>query len=211
MISFNLPHLKLKELFQRMLPRRTSLQLAPLPSLGLLFVSLIDLYRKKPIRVLIKSLSNYGAHRLFSSGRQAIYSISASLQKSFGSSSIIWVPDYYCNETLLPLYSSGVKIKYYPVLSDSLPNINYLKKADLRRGDLLIIVNYFGVIHSWKEITELASCRNFYLLEDCAHCHFTSDPTTFVGDFVLFSFHKTYPIPDGACILINSQDRKSVV
>lgn len=209
MINFA-PELKVNLFLKNIFRLRRPVYLAPMPSWGLLLSSLFAFCVRRPLRNILKSLSEYGSYVLFSHGRQALYFIAVSLHKRSNGASCVWVPDYYCTETLEPLYINSINVAYYPVLANSKPDIDYLGNADIKRGDLLIVVNYFGVESSWRNITEFSSSRDLYLLEDCAHCHFTSVPTKFAGDFIIYSFHKTYPVPNGACIIINHHGPKKL-
>lgn len=122
---------------------------------------------------------------------------------------VIWVPDYFCNQTILEIKNLGCIIEYYPI------DVNFHPKRDscesLARSsspDVFVLVHYFGVMTraSWIK----TFCKNHYalLVEDAAHVLLANNDIGRVGDFVLYSLHKHLSIPDGAICIMRDKNIK---
>jgi|TARA_Y100000294_G_scaffold68314_1_gene64682 hypothetical protein len=123
----------------------------------------------------------------------------------------IWFPAYFCNASLIPLRQLGIKIKFYPLLSITKANINGCKEM-LTTGqpDIIIIAHFFGEAFLAQPLFELALSEGAWLVEDCVHCLKPDKSLGNYGDFVLYSPHKLFPIPDGAVLLISKKGPASI-
>ena len=115
----------------------------------------------------------------------------------------VWLPDYFCNDSLAPLRCLGVKLLFYPINSEMEPNFRFLRKlAKDYPPDLFIIVHYFGNPSKTKYAYDFCSNNNTWMIEDAAHILRPTTETGKGGDFVLYSPHKLLPIPDGALLVV---------
>ena len=81
------------------------------------------------------------------------------LQESKKDSINIWLPGYFCNESLEPLKKEKVNIFFYPLLKDGSPDIRACKKliSTHNTPDLFIAVHFFGREMSLLESANLQS------------------------------------------------------
>jgi len=114
-----------------------------------------------------------------------------------------WLPDYFCNESLVAIRSLGVRLSFYPVLSNGKPDLVACKKMlDNKVPDVILYVNYFGESMFSEGLSDIALRNNAWFIEDCTHCLKTSSGIGSNGDFIIFSPHKLLAIPDGGLLLI---------
>ena len=118
------------------------------------------------------------------------------------SNCIVWVPDYFCNASLTPLRISGVKLIFYPVTKEMIPDNQKCKKlAKITPPDIFLFVHYFGKPSKSKTIYDFCKFHKTWLIEDAAHILKPIKGVGDFGDFVIYSPHKHLPIPDGALLL----------
>lgn len=115
----------------------------------------------------------------------------------------VWLPDYFCNASLIALRQTGAKLVFYQLTADLLPDMPACRSlAGMSKPDLFLLVHYFG------QPTPAASARDFcghhgaWLIEDAAHVLKPVDGVGDCGDFVMYSPHKTLPVPDGAVLVV---------
>lgn len=117
---------------------------------------------------------------------------------------IIWIPDYFCNQTVRSFDESWVQIIYYPIGEDLTPKWDCIKKMNENLYcDVFLFVHYFGKYKDISRAREFCNLKESILIEDCAHITCQMDKYGLKGDFAIFSPHKTLPIPDGAILHIN--------
>jgi hypothetical protein len=126
-------------------------------------------------------------------------------QKAYNNkpTTIVWVPDYFCNASLTPLRETGAKLVFYPVTAEMLPDHAICKQmVEQESPDIFILVHYFGKPSSTRTITDFCASHKIWLIEDAAHVLKPVKGVGTIGDFVLYSPHKQLPIPDGALLII---------
>jgi len=119
---------------------------------------------------------------------------------------IVWVPDYFCNASLIPLRSLNVTLKFFPISKDGAPNLAAcydLLKED--KPDLIIAVHYFGKPVVLDELSDFSKEYGAWFVEDCAHCLKAVSGVGEFGDFVLYSPHKFLAIPDGGLLVVRKE------
>jgi len=116
---------------------------------------------------------------------------------------VVWCPDYFCNSSLAPLRELGVKLKFYQIKEDGNPNIaNCMDLISCGKPDLIIAVHYFGKPAELSGLINISSELGAWLIEDAAHVALPVAEIGTYGDFVLYSPHKSLPIPDGSLLII---------
>lgn len=124
----------------------------------------------------------------------------------------IWLPDYFCNQTLNCFYENWLEIYYYPIDSDMNPKWDVVREEAKKRAmDIFVFVHYFGMYHDISKAREICNLHEAILLEDCAHVLYPH-PMGRIGkngDFVIYSQHKQLPISDGAVLLYNPEASKT--
>lgn len=108
-----------------------------------------------------------------------------------------WLPSYLCPALLEPFRSSGVEVRFYGVDEHlRVASCGWLK--EVRRGDFVIVVHYFGVPHS-SFPAEAAKRRGGYVIEDSSQALFL--PQQFEESMcVLYSPRKFLGVPDGGVL-----------
>jgi lipid II:glycine glycyltransferase (peptidoglycan interpeptide bridge formation enzyme)/dTDP-4-amino-4,6-dideoxygalactose transaminase len=114
----------------------------------------------------------------------------------------IWIPDFFCDESLELIRQLGVEIIFYPIKENSEPLIDLFPQInDVNRPDLFLLVHYFGYPTSTKDVLKFCSNHNSILIEDAAHAMVPIAGIGEAGDFIMYSPHKQFAIPDGAVLV----------
>ena len=115
----------------------------------------------------------------------------------------VWVPSYFCNESLVAIRSLPIKLYFYPLLPSGKPDpIECNKMLDNCNPDIILFVHYFGEEVFSEELSDLAKKNDAWLVEDAVHCLKPCRGIGNQGDFVLYSPHKLLAIPDGGLLVI---------
>jgi hypothetical protein len=115
----------------------------------------------------------------------------------------VWIPDFFCNSSLMALRATGAKLVFYSLTDKMAPDIAACKvRLDAEPPDLFLLVHYFGQSIPAASTREFCARKGAWLIEDAAHVlQPVGDIGTF-GDFVLYSPHKHLPIPEGAVLVV---------
>lgn len=120
---------------------------------------------------------------------------------------IAWIPDFFCNSSLVPLRGAGTKLVFYPLTDQLAPDISVCRMmAQNGAPDLFLLVHYFGQPAPAAAVREFCSRHDAWLVEDAAHVLRPVDGVGQSGDFVLYSPHKLLPIPDGAVLVVRGEE-----
>lgn len=125
----------------------------------------------------------------------------------------ILIPDYFCNQTIYSFQEEWVEVVFYPILKDFNPDWEYLKRwTKENRFDAFIFTHYFGkFFDSISRAKELCKNHEAVLIEDCAHVLYPTGKIGTFGDFVIYSPHKQLPIPDGAVLVCDKDEKKPMI
>lgn len=179
------------------------LTLSPLPDLKLLFRSFFTFninYKK----ISSKWHKNDEVGIFFSRSSWSIAYI-AYVRKRINPDKkiIVWIPDYFCNESLLQLRHIGVNLIFFPVNDEMKPIISsFPKLLENGKPDVLLFVHYFGNPTPAENIKEFCKNNGTWLVEDATHILRPIKAIGNLGDFVMYSMHKHLPIPDGAILIL---------
>lgn len=105
-----------------------------------------------------------------------------------------WLPSLCC-ASLAPVFlQRGFSISFYSTAPFIPPR--------LERGDVFLYIHFCGFPNRIAEraLESLPEERLPIVVEDCVHALFTRGTGRF-GDFVLYSFRKFLPVPDGGLLL----------
>lgn len=127
-----------------------------------------------------------GEYRLYADGRQALEAI---LNKE--NINRIWVPAYYCHESLSGVRRQGVKIEFYPCTPLDNPDMA-IANLPFNQGDALLRMNYFGLQSKPQN-----PFGRPLLIEDHSHSLSGSWVKNSEADWCFASLRKTLPIADG--------------
>ena len=140
-------------------------------------------------------------------GRTALY-LAARAVRAAGTTEAL-VPSYICASVVQALGAARLRVNYYAVDDSLAVNAGSLvEAARSAKRSLVVVVNYFGFPTGHAVSAALEPIRrNVAVVEDCAHGSWleTDEPRVGrIGDFVLTSFRKYLPLPDGGVLLNRS-------
>jgi dTDP-4-amino-4,6-dideoxygalactose transaminase len=138
---------------------------------------------------------------LTTSGRAAIYL--ALLQLRLDPGSLVLVPTYHCPTMVAPVILAGLRVAYFGIGADGLPQLDTIDTAIAARAKAMLVSHYFGLAHSLSEVRQWCDAQQIALIEDCAHCYFGDAgerPVGTWGDFATASLSKFFPVPEGGVL-----------
>jgi dTDP-4-amino-4,6-dideoxygalactose transaminase len=144
-----------------------------------------------------------GAHSIqrhyldFDTGRSALYAALQNIMHRNGQR-VAWLPAYTCNSVILPFQKCGFDIRFYSMGEDLQSPDKLPDKLD---KETFLFIHYFGLINKpvieW--LTEMRKSHNFFVIEDCVQALFSENAGQY-GDYVINSYRKFLPLPDGAML-----------
>ena len=118
----------------------------------------------------------------------------------------VWLPDFFCNSSLIPLRSMGVRLEFYPLTDIMAPDLNACRAlAKENLPDLFVLVHFFGQPTPTEDAAAFCGDIGSWLIEDATHVLRPISGIGEHGDFVLYSPHKHLPIPDGAVLIVSKR------
>ena len=138
----------------------------------------------------------------FSRTAWALHTIARWWEINFSTAPVIWVPAYFCHQSLWPLYQTNAKIVFYPLQEHMLPDWKACEDLEKQaKPDIFIATHYYGSITPTHEIALFCKRHNSLLVEDAAHILIPSGDVGERGHFILYSPYKLFPLAHGAiCI-----------
>ena len=141
-------------------------------------------------------IENYKYSYWTNNGAESLAKICQIITKLNNKRIRILIPNYYCGQTLRYLRGINIEIIFYSLDKFFLPNYDLLKsKFNDKNIDIFLHVHYFGNIINSKKSKEFAKSKNAILIEDCAHLISPHIYDKFLGDFLIFSPHKHFAVP----------------
>ena len=124
-----------------------------------------------------------------------------------GADPVLWLPDYFCNQSTSPVRAAGARLRFYPVGEDLEPRWEACRLlATGERPHLFVLVHYFGAAADAPAAREFCLAHDAVLIEDAAHVLARTPGIGGIGEFVFFSPRKCLAIPDGALLLVRDED-----
>ena len=117
------------------------------------------------------------------------------------------LPSYLCPSVVKPFRQEGFETHFFAIEPDLNINEQSLGRAiETHNPEVLLFINYFGFPVS-KSAAAILKARNAgcFLIEDCAQGSLIGQRSPAVGtlgDFLITSFRKYLPVPDGG-LLVN--------
>lgn len=169
-------------------------------------------YFLKPSQKTFKKYYPFNQSSLlyFYFARNGIYFLGNYL-KSKGINTILF-PAYNHGNEIRALLGAGLKLEYYNIHSDTNIDFDDLeKKLEAGKSKVLYFIHYVGIPQDVERIIQLQKKYELILIEDNALGLFSSykgKPLGSFGDFGIFCFYKSLPIPNGGGLIINNQQLK---
>jgi hypothetical protein len=120
-----------------------------------------------------------------------------------GAAPVLWLPDYFCNQSTAPARAAGARLLFYPIGDDLEPDRTACDRlAETAPPDIFVLVHFFGRLGGAAEAR--AFCQRFdcLMVEDAAHAIGPEPSIGALGDAVFYSPHKTLAVPDGGLLLV---------
>ena len=120
----------------------------------------------------------------------------------------IWIPNYFCNYALRELRIRNANIVFYPINESLEPDWEICNDlANKEKPDIFILVHYYGYPSDVQTAKRFCSNKQCLFIEDATHSLRPEGDIGKYGDFVLYSPHKFFAIPDGAILIINNSSK----
>lgn len=153
---------------------------------------------------------SFKSFQTITSGRTGIKVIAKMLKKRFKRDVRVLLPSYLCPSVFQPFQEEDILVDFYRICQDltvDLDDLTNLMK-DFHPNSVLLI-NYFGFPVN-KVVSEIIHelSPQCWIIEDCVQGSLVESIQPVVGqigDFVITSFRKYLPIPDGG-LIINRTD-----
>ncbi len=121
----------------------------------------------------------------------------------------VLLPSYLCPSILQPFREESIAIRFYRIREDLGIDVEDLSaRVRERRPGAVLFIHYFGFPPAPEALEMLGALReSCWIIEDRAHGSVLESCTldaNFTGHFVLTSFRKYLPLPDGGFILNRS-------
>jgi hypothetical protein len=134
---------------------------------------------------------------LYSSGRAAILHI-INFSVGLGTKKIL-LPDYLCDSIVDAVKLTSLPFEFYTINSDLSINTDSVKEL-INDESIILFINYFGGLDVHSEVKKIKSINSkASVILDNAQAFFSMFETYDV-DFMLTSFRKQLPVPDGAWV-----------
>ncbi len=177
------------------------------------FTPLLSL--KKLVKIFfIKSVDDYALAKpwckkgdiviWFSRTAWSLAAISLWWKKSFQENMpTIWVPDYFCNQSLWPVRQGEAKLIFYPVDEKLRPRWDACYRLTKEiKPDIFILVHFYGQISDVEKTKEFCDENRAIFVEDATHVMLPTGKIGLDSHFVLYSQHKFFPLSQGAlCVM----------
>ena len=139
-------------------------------------------------------------------GAQAIALAIKSLQTHKQLKTAVYLPAYFCGDSLRFLRSMKIEFVFYELNSDFTPNLDSIRPSKKQDTvSIFLLVHFFGKYLSPHKAKDFCRQHGMVLIEDCAHLtkpHFHGH----VGDFLVFSPHKHFGTKFGGVLLTRYGD-----
>jgi len=146
----------------------------------------------------------------YSAGRFALNAgIVYALERRGKTHGLVWLPDYLCDEAVIPLRAEALRLYFYPITKDLSPDWERIHSDATSVGspDVFILVHYFGFRNCVAEAKAFCSTHQAELIEDCAH---VLVPVNGCGEgTAVFSPRKLLPVPEGGLLVTTDATKVS--
>lgn len=135
--------------------------------------------------------------QLFSTGRDCFFSVFNSIEGK-----TLWLPDFLCKSIVQPLEHLNINYHFYGIDG----SFRASKNNDIRQGDYVLIINYFGFVDS--DFYNFVLEKKCNIISDVTHLFFDYKQmgnVVNVSSFIVGSIRKFFAIPDGAFVLSNER------
>jgi len=162
----------------------------------------VGMKKKKPI-----DISNFGIYgkdvAFFSTGRASIAYVIEDIKCNKNDLLTVLLPAYTCHTVIQPFVDSGIEVFFYEINADLEIDLDYFNELiENVKPDIIFLHRYFGfdTLSNAIDVIEKAKSKDCIVIEDRTQSLF-SGFKVLPADYVVGSFRKWGPIPDGGfCI-----------
>ncbi len=176
----------------------------PIPNFIIIIKSLFSATNNiADIDILIKQKKH---SRFYPRGSDAIASLS---RKIGGKNPVVFVPAYFCNESLSPLRNSQARIVFYSTNMDFTPNWSHINElSKIHTPDMFILTHYFGEVNDIAGAATFVNSNNCILLHDCAHHSYIPTVISSSLGIVMLSPHKIFATSPLSIVTCDEDDTR---
>ena len=153
------------------------------------------------ISIAEQSVCSLSEDRLYYSRcREALYDIAKSLSNT---NRCVLIPAYTCQTVITPFTEAGWKCCYYAIHSSLRVDVDHLfRLVKENRPSLIVIHPYYGMDLNEEELSAFHALHHggVRVVLDLTQCLF-SDGNRLFADYVVASYRKWFPIPDGGFLM----------
>ena len=135
-------------------------------------------------------------------------------QLPMGRGQAMLIPDYNCEVVLHPLEDLGIRVIFYPVNDQFVPDWDSIEKLQIdESADAFLLVHYFGQPQEIVRAKEFCSQHEILLIEDNAHGHggmLNSQPLGSFGDMGFSSPRKQMQSASGGMLHLHGKPVESI-
>jgi len=171
--------------------------LIPSPDFIQIFRSLFN--KKLPYLNKAFIFENKSGYQFYSRGSEALACISKSMS---GLNTVVFIPSFFCNESLNDLRNTSAKIVFYKTNMDMTPDWRHIQElCEVWPPELFVLTHYFGSVNDLSGAIKLHRNYGCELIHDCAHHLLPCDNIINSPGIIIFSPHKILPVPPLALVL----------
>lgn len=118
----------------------------------------------------------------------------------------VLIPAYTCQTVITPFEEAGWTCLFFNILKDLRIDLEHLRnQVEKHHPALLVVHPYFGMDLNKNETTVIQYIRNqgTKVVVDLTQCIFSNQELTF-ADYIVGSYRKWFPIPDGGFLIIQN-------
>lgn len=134
--------------------------------------------------------------------REALFDIA----KALGKNKVVLIPAYTCQTVITPFEEAEWQCEFFPVRKDLRIDIQGLEDAlEKHHPSLLVVHPYYGMNLNDEEVSflKVVKEKGVEIVLDLTQCLFSEKQCAFAS-FVVASYRKWMPIPDGGFLLNNT-------
>ena len=123
----------------------------------------------------------------------------------------VLIPAYTCQTVITPFEEAGWTCLFFNILKDLRIDLEHLRnQVEKHHPALLVVHPYFGMDLNENETTVIQSIRNqgVKVVVDLTQCIFSEQKFPF-SDYIVGSYRKWFPIPDGGFMVANDDSPHS--
>lgn len=136
-------------------------------------------------------------HHLWTDSGRSALCLAARDHLARGGNAHVHIPAFSCISVMQPFLAAGYEIAVY----DNTPIDGSSVLPTLTRGDLLVVLHYFGAWNGDRpRLAEEAEAAGARVIDDFVQASLNAD-WEMPGDYAVTSLRKFLSVPDGACLL----------